>query len=215
MIIIDCEQNTPEWFDARRGKVSASRIGDILAKTAKGGISASRKNYRAELVAERLTGVTNEKTFSTPAMEWGKEQEDRARAMYEFVYEVELAKVGLVLHDRIADACASPDRLVGEDGLVEIKCPHTATHIDTLLGASIDGGYIKQMHWQMAVTGRQWCDFVSFDPRLPGEMQLHVERIERDPIVIAELERDVRAFLAEVEDTVNTLLEKFCVEKAA
>src|SRR5690606_27016310 len=114
---------------------------------------------------------------------------------------VEVRQVGLVLHPTIDMACASPDGLVGDDGLVEIKCPNTATHIQTLPDEAIDGKYIKQMQFQMACTGRLWCDYVSFDPRLPAEMQLFIARVERDPKMIAELEAETRAFLAELDAT--------------
>lgn len=213
MKIVDCIQGEPEWFAARVGKVSASRIGDLTAKT-KSGYSTSRANYAAELVAERLTGVKAEK-YSNGAMQWGTEQEPVARTMYEFMRNATVTEVGLVLHPTIDMACASPDGLVGDDGLVEIKCPLTSTHIETLLGGSIDGKYMKQMQWQMACTGRQWCDFASFDPRLPADMQLHVTRVNRDGAMIVELEREVRSFIAEVDDTLNRLIATYRSAEAA
>lgn len=213
MIIVECEQGTDEWFAARVGKVSASRIGDLTAKT-KSGYSTSRANYMAELVAERLTGVKAEKYFNG-AMQWGTEQEPVARTMYEFMRNASVTEVGLVLHPLIEMACASPDGLVGDEGLVEIKCPMTSTHIETLLGGSIDGKYMKQMMWQMACTGRKWCDFASFDPRLPSDMQLHVTRVNRDSAMIVELEREVRLFLTEVDATVADLISRYRQAEAA
>jgi putative phage-type endonuclease len=207
MKIIDCEQGSEQWFAARLGKVSASRIADLTAKT-KSGYSTSRANYAAELIAERLTGVKAEK-YTNGAMQWGTEQEGPARTMYEFMSDVSVTEVGLVIHPTIDAACASPDGLVGDDGLIEIKCPLTATHLDTLLGAGIDLKYMKQMQWQMACTGRSWCDFASFDPRLPADMQLHVSRVNRDPIIIADLEKEVRSFLAEIDAKIAALLAKF------
>lgn len=197
------QQLSPEWFAARCGKATASKIADIMAKT-KSGPSASRRNYLAQLVAERLTGVPAD-GFSNAAMAWGTDQEPNARAAYSFRADVDVVETGFVEHPTIAMTGASPDGLVGDDGLVEIKCPNTATHIDTLLGASIADKYVTQMQWQMACTGRAWCDFVSFDPRLPENLILSIKRIVRDDALIASLETEVTAFLAEVADTVARL----------
>ena len=213
MTIIDCEQGSPEWFEARLGKVSASRMADMTALT-KNGYGASRANYMAELVAERLTGKTAEK-YSNGAMQWGTEREPEARAMYEFMRNTPVMLVGVALHDTIPNACASPDGLVGEDGLVEIKCPNTATHIATLLGAEIDGKYLKQMQWQMACTGRKWCDFVSYDPRMPPEMQLHIRRVPRREDDITALSLATELFLSEVDNTVAALRAKYSLSEAA
>lgn len=213
MRTIDCVQGSQEWLAARVGKVSASRIADLTAKT-KSGYSTSRANYAAELVAERLTGVKAEK-FTSAAMAHGTEQEPAARTMYEFMRDVTVKEVGVVLHDRIEMACASPDGLVGNDGLIEIKCPLTATHIETLLGGPIDGKYMKQMQFQMACTGRLWCDFVSFDPRMSGDMQIHIQRVPRDGVMIVEIEREVSAFLREVDATVAKLIAMYRHREAA
>lgn len=200
-------QGSAEWHQARLGKATASRISDIVAKT-KSGPSASRKNYLAELVAERLTGTPAE-SFSNAAMKWGTETEPQARAAYEFFNDAKVQQVGFIDHPSIPMAGASPDGLVGDNGLVEIKCPNTSTHIDTLLGTSIPDKYVVQMLWQMACTGRDWCDWVSFDPRLPGDMQIMSYRLERDDKRIAELESEAAAFLAEVDETVAKLTERF------
>ncbi len=213
MKIVDCIQGSPEWFAARVGKVSASRIADMTAKT-KSGYSTSRANYAAELVAERLTGTKAEK-YTNGAMQWGTEQEPVARTIYEFMHNATVTEVGVVIHDRIDMSCASPDGLVGDDGLIEIKCPLTSTHIETLRGGSIDGKYIKQMQWQMACTGRLWCDYVSFDPRMPGDMQVHIQRVPRDGVMIVDLEREVVAFLAEVDAAINDLVSKYRQREAA
>lgn len=163
-------QGSPEWIAARVGSVGASRISDIIAKT-KTGYSTSRANYAAELVAERLTGAPAER-FTNAAMAWGTEKEPDARAAYEFIHDVTVELVGIVKHPKIAGAHASPDGYVGDTGLTEIKCPLTATHIDTLLRGQVPDKYEVQMLWQMACTGRAWCDYVSFDPRLPPHLQL-------------------------------------------
>ncbi|WP_312418302.1 lambda-exonuclease family protein [Shinella sp.] len=196
-------QGTPEWHALRLGKVTASRVADVIAKT-KSGPSASRAKYAAELIAERLTGTTAER-FTNAAMAWGTEQEPAARKTYEFYRDTDVEQVAFVLHPTIGDSGASPDGLVDVDGLVEIKCPETHTHIETLLGQAVPAKYVTQMQWQMACTGRAWCDFVSYDPRLPEPMRFFCKRVMRDDGLIAELEREVVAFLNEVRGTVSQL----------
>lgn len=207
MKIIECEQGTPEWIAARVGKLGASMVADATART-KTGWGASRANIMARLVVERLTGQPAE-SYTNAAMQWGVDTEPDARRMYEFMAGVAVVQVGLVLHPRIAWTLASPDGLVGDDGLVEIKCPTSATHMETLLGSAIDGKYVKQMQWQMACTGRAWVDFVSFDPRFPAEMQLHITRVERDAEMITTLEDEVSQFLAETAIKVEMLTAKY------
>lgn len=197
--MLDCEQRTAEWHQARLGKATASKIADIVAKT-KSGPSASRANYLADLVAERLTGCQTA-GFVNAAMQHGIDSEAAARDAYQIHALCTVEEVGFVDHPRVAMSGASPDGLVGADGLIEVKCPNTATHIATLTGAPIPAKYLHQMMWQMACTERQWCDFVSFDPRLGEALQLHVQRVHRDEDVIAELEREVEAFLTEVSAT--------------
>jgi len=201
------EQGTEEWRLARCGKVTASRVADIIAKT-KSGYSTSRANYMAELICERLTGVPTE-GFVSGAMQHGIATEPMARSAYENFSGALVMETGLVPHQTIPMAAASPDGLIGSDGLVEIKCPITATHIETLLGQSTPGRYITQMQWQMACTGRKWCDFVSFDPRMPESMQLFVERIARNDETISLLEREVMMFLGELDEKVGQLKEKY------
>jgi putative phage-type endonuclease len=197
------EQRSPEWHAARLGRVTASRVADIIAKT-KSGYSTSRANYMAELVCERLTGKQGD-FYQNAAMVWGTETEPMARSAYEAHSGNLVTETGLVLHTSIADAGASPDGLIDEDGLVEIKCPNTSTHIDTLLDEKVPSKYVTQIMWQMACTERKWCDFVSFDPRMPEHMQLFVKRIERDDDMIVELEREVEKFLVELEYKITTL----------
>lgn len=197
------EQRTAEWFQARLGKVTASRVADVIAKT-KTGYSASRENYMAQLVVERLTN-TQAESFTNAAMQWGTDQEPFARAAYELKMGVMVDETGLVDHPTIPMAGASPDGLVGEDGLVEIKCPNTATHIDTLLTQTVPAKYVTQMQFQMACTGRQWCDFVSFDPRMPQKAQIFIKRVLRDDSFIKEIESEIKKFLAEVSAKVDQL----------
>lgn len=201
------EQRTDEWFAARLGKVTASRIADVMAKT-KTGYGASRANYMAELIVERLTGQKGD-SYQNAAMIWGTNTEPLARAAYEAHRGVLVEETGFVPHPSGAMTGASPDGLVGDDGLVEIKCPNTATHIDTLMSDDAPPKYFAQMQWQMACTGRAWCDFVSFDPRMPEEMQLFVTRVERDDTWIIMAEEAVQAFLSELDEMVSKLKEKY------
>ena len=197
------EQKSPEWFAARLGKATGSRIAEIVAKT-KSGDSASRGNYMAQLVIERLTNK-QEESYSNDFMDWGNLQEPFARAAYEAATNVLVDEVGMITHPRIEMSGASPDGLVGDDGLVEIKCPKTATHIETLLSKTVPGKYNIQMQWQMACTDRSWCDFVSFDPRMPEGLQMFLKRVPRDDALIKTLEDEVIKFLKEVDSKLEQL----------
>jgi len=199
------EQRTDEWFAARLGKVTASRVADVIAKTAKG-YGASRDNYMAQLVCERLTGKPTE-GFSNAAMEWGSQTEPQARAAYSAKTGELVEEVGFIDHPRIANAGCSPDGLVGDEGLCEFKCPATSTMLETLLADKVPSKYIPQVQFQMAVIGRKWCDFVSFDPRLPDHLRLFVKRVERDDAYIAMLEAEVKKFLTELDEKVKQLEE--------
>lgn len=196
-------QGSPEWFASRLGRVTASRVADVIAKT-KTGYSTSRENYCVELALERLTGNRQE-SFSNDAMKWGTETEPLARAAYEARTGAIVDEVGMVAHPSIAMTGASPDGLIDADGLLEIKCPNSATHAETLLSKKPEGKYITQMTWQMICTGRKWCDFASFDPRFPEHLQLFVTRIERDDEKCAELEAEVIGFLSDVDAMVDKL----------
>ena len=197
------EQGSPEWFAQRLGKVTASRVADVIAKT-KSGYSTSRDNYMAQLICERMTGTVAE-SYTNAAMQWGTDNEPLARAAYESIKDVLVDEVAMITHPTIEMAGASPDGLVGDDGLVEIKAPQTNTHIDTLLSQIVPGKYITQMQWQMACTGRKWCDFVSFDPRMPEDLRLFIKRVERDDKLIAELESEVVKFLKELDEKIEKL----------
>lgn len=199
----DHEQRTAEWHQARLGSVTASSVFKVMART-KSGYGADRANYMAQLVCERLTGMPTD-CYVNAAMMRGTELEPQARAMYSLEAGVDVTEVGFIPHPRIADCGASPDGFVESDGLVEIKVPSPATHIATLMGSEIDRKYILQMQMQMAVTGRQWCDFASFCDVLPDEMQVHIRRVPRDDALIAEMEDEVTKFLFEVAATVEQL----------
>lgn len=198
------DQRTDEWFAARLGKVTASRVADVIAKT-KSGYSASRENYMADLIVERLTGQ-KASSFSNAAMEWGTATEPQARAAYSAKTGELVEEVGFLCHPVIEQAGASPDGVVGE-GLVEIKCPNTATHLEYVLSGKPPEKYVTQMQWQMACTGKAWTDFVSYDPRLPEHLQMLIVRVARDATRIAELEVEVQKFLNELEDKVKKLQE--------
>lgn len=194
------EQGTEEWLAERAGKVTASMLSNVMmAKT-----TAGYQNYMAQLICERLTGEPVE-TFKSDAMVHGTETEPRARAFYELETGRTVEEVGFCQHDTLADAGASPDGLVGEDGLVEIKCPQPAKHIKNLMGGTIDKAYALQMQWQMACTGREWCDFVSFNPSFPDHLQLHIQRVDRDAEKVEEITEAVTKFLADLEGRVRAL----------
>lgn len=198
------EQGSLEWFKARHGNASASRITDIIAKT-KSGYSASRENYLTQLVLERF-GIFDE-SYTNAAIEHGTETEPFARAAYEIKNRVMVQEVGYILHPKIPRSGASPDGQVN-NGLLEIKCPLSKTHFEYLLGEKIPSKYIPQMAWQMACTGCEWCDFVSFDDRVPEGLQYFEIRYNRDNEYIAMLENEVQIFLVEVDKKFNVLQER-------
>lgn len=201
------DQRTDEWYAQRLGRVTASRIADATART-KSGWGASRENYMSELIVERLTGQPYE-SYTNAAMQRGLELEPEARVAYEFYADCVVEQTGFVPHPSIVMSGASPDGLIGGDGLCEIKCPNTGTHIETLLSSLIDRKYLVQMQWQMACTGRAWCDFVSYDPRMPEQMRLFVKRVLRDDILIAGLTKDVSEFLAELDGKIAALRARY------
>ena len=196
------EQRTTEWHAARLGKVTASRVSEVIAK----GKGATRESYMADLIVERLTGQ-RVGGFTTAHMEWGTEQEPHARAAYSARTGELVEEVGFIQHPRLEHAGASPDGLVGDEGLVEFKCPATSTHLDTLLAGEVPTKYIPQIQFQMACTGRKWCDFVSYDPRLPEHLRMFVKRVERDDKYITTLEGEVKTFLAELNEKLEKLQE--------
>lgn len=197
-------QGTEEWKKLRAGKVTASRVKDVIAKT-KTGYSTSREKYLIQLAIERF-GVIGE-GFTNAAMIHGTETEPFARHEYEIRNDVMVDEVDFINHKTIPMAGASPDGIV-EDGLVEIKCPDQHTHCNYLIDGVVPEVYKPQMAWQMACTGAKWCDFVSYDPRCPEGLQYFQIRYERDEKYIAELEQEVIKFLAEVDDKYETLKQK-------
>lgn len=197
------EQGTPEWHQLRAGKVTASRVADILAQT-RTGPSASRQNYLIELALQRSTG-TIEPSYTNAAMEWGTQTEPQARVAYEVETENFVDQVAFIDHPTIANFGCSPDGLIGDDGLIEIKCPNSATHWEYFKAKKPPQKYVTQIQTQLCVTGRKYCDFVSFDPRMPLRSQLLIVRVDRDEAFIAEIEEKVKQFLSEVEVEVNLM----------
>ena len=200
---IGIEQGTEEWLKIRLGKVTASGVADVLAKT-KSGVSASRGNYLIKLAIQRVTGVVEE-GFINDAMQWGKDNEPQARVAYEVASGNFVDQVAFVDHPTIKWFGASPDGLVNDDGLVEIKCPNSATHWSYIKDDGPPTKYYIQMQAQMACTGRSWCDFVSFDPRMPERSRLFIKRVMREDAYIAEMEAEVKKFLDEVAVEVNLM----------
>lgn len=212
MQVLDLVQGSEEWRRARAGSLGASQIHEAVART-KSGWGASRANLLARLVVEKLTGEPSEH-FVNAAMQHGIDTEPMARIAYEFYRNVTVDQVGMVLHPEITGTHASPDGLVGDDGLLELKCPQPAQHLATLLGEPIPEKYILQMQWQMRCCNRQWCDFGSFQPAFPEAMRMFVSRVPRDDARIAELEAEVEAFLTELRQKVDRLRSAYDLEAA-
>lgn len=197
-------QGSADWVQERCGNVTASRIADVMAKT-KSGYGASRKNYMTQLAIERITGEVAD-SYTNASMEWGIDTEPEARAEYEAREGVLVIETGFIQAPQML-AGASPDGLVGDDGLIEIKCPNSATHLETILTEKVPDKYIKQMHWQMFCTDRKWCDFLSYDPRLPEGLDYWLRRVERDDDLMSEILNEVQIFLKDLDEMVCKLRE--------
>ena len=208
------EQGTDEWKAERLGKATGSRISDIITRLKSGGFSAMRKAYATQLAIERIS----KQPYSfqpNAAMQHGTNTEPLARDAYRATIFEEVTEVGFVNHPTIPNAGASPDGLVGDDGLVEIKCPESHTHIGYLLDGIVPERYFAQIQWQIACTGRKWCDFVSYDPRCPEELQLFIKRVDYDECFVATTEEMVRKFLVEVDELTETLTNKIKEKQGA
>jgi hypothetical protein len=224
MSLVDVEQGSADWLAMRAGIVTGSRVADVMTKLKrKEGEAAVRRNYKADTVCEILTGRATEHYISRE-MQWGLDNEIFARNAYELhvdevsaagSYQVEgdtVSRVGFALHPKVSRFGASPDALVGEDGLAEFKCPTTATHLEYVIAGVVPEEYHWQMLAEMACAERQWCDFVSYDPRLPKRLQLFVRRMERDEVRIAAMEEEVWKFLAEVDELITKLNKSTLVD---
>jgi predicted phage-related endonuclease len=181
-------------------------MADVMSKGKEGKESQTRYKYKVKLVAERMTEASQD-SYSNSYMEWGIENEQFACIAYEAAKEVFLEKTGFWLHPTTKWVGVSPDRLVGDDGLVEVKCPATTTHLNYIFDGKVPAEYVKQIQAQLWVTGREWCDFISFDPRLPRRNQLFVVRCGRDEKLIKEMEAETIKFLDEVEKLIIQLGE--------
>ncbi len=199
-------QGTDEWLAARIGKCTGSRFHDACSYTRSGSETAARRNYKYQLVAERLTGQQQD-FYTNRAMDWGTATEDSARLAYEFKSGNEVDQAGMLVHPKLADVGFSPDGLVGEDGAIEIKCPETSTHIQTLTSGKIPAKYMEQVLGVMWVTGRKWCDFISYDPRLPEDLQMIVIRLERNEKQVNQLDEDIQEFLSEVDKEYHQVMK--------
>lgn len=205
MKVFDVDQGSPEWFACRAGIATASNFAAVMA-TVKSGEAAERRNYRARLVVESITGKSPD-GYQNAAMRQGIEREPDARALYESRSGVWVDEVGFCRHDSLP-AGASPDGMVGEDGLVEIKSPELATHLDYLLSDGMPAKYRPQVQGQLWITGREWCDFVSFNPDFPEKLRLGVWRIHRDDVYIQTLQAEVTRFMVEVAAELEKLRAK-------
>ncbi|WP_254492220.1 lambda exonuclease family protein [Bartonella sp. B1099] len=204
------EQRTAEWFQARLGKVTASNVYNVLSKTAKGMPTSKYEDYKIKLMTERLTEEISQ-SYITPAMQWGIEHEEDALREYEFIYDTEVTRCGFIQHPTIQMAGASPDGFIGEDGLVEVKCPQPPNHLRFFIDSNIKPEYLAQMQFQMACTGRKWCDFISYDPRFVGrssDFRMKIKRIHRDEEQIEQINQAVEIFLAEIEQEMQKILAK-------
>ena len=204
MMFENIEQQTPEWYEVKIGKVGASRLSDVMAEGKNGKPSATRANYMYELLTARLTGEYQQ-TYQSPEMLRGIELESEARRKYEIVTFNEVKKIGWIPHPEIDMCGCSPDGLVDDDGLIEIKCPNTKTHLETVLHGKIARSYMLQMQWQMECSGREWCDFVSYDPRLPENIQMCIIRVDKKQEVIDSIKTAVQAFLSELAELENKI----------
>ncbi|WP_273757195.1 lambda exonuclease family protein [Bartonella sp. MM73XJBT] len=204
------QQRTAEWFQARLGKVTASNIYNILSKTAKGTPTSKYEDYKIKLMTERLTGEISQ-SYITPAMQWGIEHEEEALKEYAFIYDTQITQCGFIQHPTIQMAGASPDGLIDKDGLIEIKCPQSSNHLRFFMDNEIKPEYLAQMQFQMACTGRKWCDFISYDPRFTGNSSLFrmkIKRIHRDDKQIEQINQAVESFLTEIEQEIQRISTK-------
>ena len=211
-----CAQRSEEWFELHKGRVTASYMADVIdfRKTGDKGPGAKRLAYMGKKIAETLTGELDMTGYVSPAMLWGNKYEDEARRAYTLAREIMVDQIGFAIHPENERFGASPDGLIGDEGLLEIKCPDTSTHIRWIMGGMVPEEHRPQMFAQMACTGRDWCDFVSYDPRLTRRYQLFIPpRLEADTATILEVETHVRQFLAEMDAAIERLGE-LCPEIA-
>lgn len=200
------EQRSEEWFKLRLGCVTGSVVDEVMAKPKRGQQeSQTRKKLKARLACELMTGKVLESSYQSWDMQRGIQLEPQARIEYELKTDAELESVGFVIHPKIARFGASPDAYVGKDGILELKCPNQATHLDYVLSGIVPSEYRKQLLAELACTGRKWVDFVSYHPDMPEHLQLFIIRMKRDDVEIAEIEAEVIKFNAEVDELIAKL----------
>ena len=203
--VLGVEQGSPEWLALRAGRITASKVADAISKLRNGGESVARRELRIKLVTESLTGQPTDESFTTSAMQWGKDNEPYARMYYEELRGVKVRQIAFAHHPTIKRGGASPDGLVDLDGLIEIKCPNSFTHLNYILDGTVPEAYKPQMLWQMECTGRKWCDFVSFDPRMTPNLRLFTRRFHRDSEAVANITSEVIRLADEVDEMVKKL----------
>jgi hypothetical protein len=213
---LDCIQGSELWAELRCGDVTASRAADVIAMIEKGKNKgqekAERSDYRTELICERLTGIPYQHVI-TREMQWGRDHEDAAADAYASHTGAPVARCGYVIHPTIARFGSSPDRWVGDVGLLQIKCPKTNTHLEWMMAGTIPVKHVAQMLAEFSCDpARQWCDFMSFDPRLPEHLQKFILRYHRDDKLIVGLEAEVRHFNLEIERVMQSLPQPEALE---
>lgn len=196
--VVPVAQGTPAWKMLRVGKVTASRVGDVMAWKKDKSETAARRDYRMQVITEMLTGFPTEYGFETSDMRWGIDHEPHARIIYGDIYQTHVEQVPFLQHPSIEQAGASPDGLIGKKGMLEVKCPRSFTHLNYILENVVPADYIPQMTWQLACDPkREWVDFMSFDPRMPEALRVFVKRFYRKDADIASAEVEVKKFIDE------------------
>lgn len=212
--ILDAPQRSEDWFAARLGRVTGSRAEDVLASI-KSGEAAKRRDYRMELVTERLTGCSAEAPYVNDDMQRGIDLEPQAFALYEALTGRLVDRTGFLSHLDLMAGCSLDGHVGDFEGLIEIKCPRSANHLTNLRAKGVPAKYLPQIRHNLWITGAAWCDFVSFDPRWPEEYRLHIARVLRDDVDLAGYEAEVRRFLADVDNEVQALKGWRAVEGVA
>ncbi len=201
MIIHECQQGSPEWYAVRLGKCTASCFSDATSSGRGKSPSITRKNYMIKLIAERMTGLPQE-SFSNKAMEWGSDTEQEAREYYEALNGVSVRQVGFI--ERNEDVGGSPDGLVGEPGMLEIKCPYSSTHLRWILAGKMPADHFKQVQGNLWVAEREWCDFISYDSRV-HQRPYFCRRVYRDEDCIKELNIGITMFVTDMQEMMDKL----------
>jgi hypothetical protein len=202
--VVDAPQRSPEWFQARAGRLTGSCAGDMLA-TIKSGEAAARRDLRTRLVVERLTGSPQEDSFINAAMQWGIDHEDEAFGAYEAASGNLVRRTGFLQHVSLLAGCSLDGDVEDFAGIVEIKCPKSATHYGYLKALDVPANHLPQIRHNLWITGAEWCDFVSYDPRFPQALRLHIQRVLAVPVDLLAYEKVAQKFLDEVDAEYSAL----------